>query len=45
MSTPYAELPPTEKESDREQASRYLPTIEDALLQALGTTGSDQFDT
>jgi hypothetical protein len=31
LSTPYAELPEPEKESDREQVRRYLPAIEAAL--------------
>lgn len=31
MNTPYAELSEHEKESDRDQVRRYLPTIEAAL--------------
>lgn len=31
IETPYAELTEQEKESDREQVQRYLPTIIDAL--------------
>lgn len=31
MNTPYAELSEQEKESDRDQVRRYLPTIEAAL--------------
>lgn len=31
MNMPYAELPETEKDSDREQVRRYLPTIAQAL--------------
>jgi hypothetical protein len=31
LSTPYVELPETEKESDREQVRRYLPAIEAVL--------------
>lgn len=29
--TPYAELSPSEQESDREQVRRYLPTVVDVL--------------
>jgi len=38
MSTPYAELSETEKESDREQVRRYLPVIEKFLR---GDDGSE----
>jgi hypothetical protein len=31
LSTPYVELPESQKESDREQVRRYLPAIEAAL--------------
>jgi hypothetical protein len=31
MNTPYADLPDHEKDSDREQVHRYLPTIATAL--------------
>lgn len=31
MATPYAELTEPEKDSDREQVQRYLPTIIDSL--------------
>ncbi|WP_110590416.1 hypothetical protein [Microbacterium suaedae] len=33
IETPYAELPEQERESDREQVRRYLPTIIDALTR------------
>ena len=35
IATPYAQLGEQEKESDREQVRRYLPTISKALADAL----------
>lgn len=36
MNTPYADLSEAEKDSDRDQVERYLPLIEQVLLDELG---------
>jgi len=33
METPYEDLPPEERESDREQVRRYLPTVVEVISQ------------
>jgi hypothetical protein len=37
--TPYAQLSDSEKESDRDQVRRYLPTIAAALIADIDSTG------